>query len=130
MRLPALGALETAVMEHLWSQGSGDVKSVHAALKARKITLNTVQSTLRRLFDKQLLRRDKVSHAHVYSPRLTRQEYQRRMLADVVGDVLRGEADAALAAFVELAAEVDEAHLHRLEQLVAARLQTRDRGAK
>jgi predicted transcriptional regulator len=130
MRLGALGELETAVMEHLWARGAGDVKSVHHALKSRRITLNTVQSTLRRLFDKPLLRRDKVSHAHVYSPRLTRQEYQRRMLADVVGDVLRGEADAALAAFVELAAEVDEGHLRTLEQLIAARLQARPGGGK
>jgi predicted transcriptional regulator len=119
-----LGELETAVMEHLWARGSGDVKSVHRALRARRITLNTIQSTLRRLYDKELLRRDKVSHAHIYSPRLTRHEYQRRMLADVVGDVLRGEADAALAAFVDLAAEVDEGHLRTLEQLIAARLRS------
>ncbi len=126
----ALGELETAVMEHLWKRGPCDVKSVHHALKARRITLNTVQSTLRRLFDKELLRRDKVSHAHVYSPRLTRQEYQRQMLVDVVGDVLRGEADAALAAFVDLAAEADEGHLRTLELLIAARLQTRSGEAK
>jgi predicted transcriptional regulator len=121
MRPGPLGALETAVMEHLWAEGSGDVKSVHAALEARRITVNTVQSTLRRLYDKELLRRDKISHAHVYTPRLTRQEYQRQVLAEVVGDVLRGEADAALSAFVDLAAEVDEAHLQKLEQLIAAR---------
>lgn len=124
-----LGALETAVMEHLWAQGSGDVKSVHAALAARRITVNTVQSTLRRLFDKQLLRREKISHAHVYSPRLTQQEYHRQVLAGVVGDVLRGQADAALSAFVDLAAEADEAHLRTLEQLIAARLQARPGGA-
>jgi predicted transcriptional regulator len=120
-----LGALETAVLEHLWNRGSGDVKSVHAALgKPRQITLNTIQSTLRRLYDKELLRRDKVSHAHVYSPRLTRQEYQRQLLAEVMGDVLRGEADAALSAFVDLAAEVDEAHLRTLEQMIATRLRS------
>jgi predicted transcriptional regulator len=125
MRANPLGALETAVLEHLWAQGSGDVKSVHAALgKPRQITLNTIQSTLRRLYDKELLQRDKVSHAHVYSPRLSRQEYQRQVLADVVGDVLRGEADAALSAFVDIAAQVDEAHLRTLEQMIAARLRT------
>lgn len=116
-------------MEHLWAQGSGDVKSVHAALKARRITVNTIQSTLRRLFDKGLLWREKISHAHIYSPRSTRQAYQRQVLAEVVGDVLRGEADAALSAFVDLAAEADEAHLRTLEQLIAVRLQTRTGGA-
>jgi predicted transcriptional regulator len=129
MRASPLGALEAAVMEHLWARGSGDVKSVHTALKARRITLNTVQSTLRRLFDKQLLRREKVSHAHIYSPRLTQPEYHRQVLADVVGDVLRGGADAALSAFVDLAAEADEAHLRTLEQLIATRLQARSGGA-
>ncbi len=111
-------------MEHLWAHGSGDVKSVHAALKARRITINTVQSTLRRLFDKQLLRREKISHAHVYSPRSTRQAYHRQVLAEVVGDVLRGEAGTALSAFVDLAAEADEAHLRTLEQLIATRLRS------
>jgi hypothetical protein len=51
------------------------------------------------------------------------------VLAEVVGDVLRGEADAALSAFVDLAAEADEAHLRTLEQLIAVRLQTRSGGA-
>jgi hypothetical protein len=53
VRPPLLGELETAVMNHLWSGGDGEAKAVHAALgKRRGITLNTLQSTLKRLFEK------------------------------------------------------------------------------
>ncbi|MCA9663890.1 MAG: BlaI/MecI/CopY family transcriptional regulator [Myxococcales bacterium] len=121
MRATTLGDLEAAVLEHLWDAGSGDVKSVHAALRARRITPNTIQSTLRRLFDKGLLERVKVSHAYVYSPRLDRRDFHRRVLEEAVGEVLSGEADVALAAFVDLVADTDEEHLRRLEELIAAK---------
>jgi predicted transcriptional regulator len=79
MRTPMLGELETAVMNHLWADGDGEAKAVHRALgKRRGITLNTIQSTLKRLFEKNLLVREKVSHAHVYRPSMTRTEFDGR----------------------------------------------------
>ena len=49
-RPPLLGDLETAVLEHLWAAEPADVKAVHGAIgKKRRITLNTVQSTMERL---------------------------------------------------------------------------------
>ena len=81
IRPPLLGELETAVMGHLWTAGEGDPKSVHAALgKRRGIGVNTVQSTLKRLFEKGLLDREKISHAHVYRPRVTREEFHGELL--------------------------------------------------
>src|SRR5689334_7057641 len=50
VRPPLLGDLESAVMNHLWAGGDGDAKAVHEKLGKRLgITLNTVQSTLKRL---------------------------------------------------------------------------------
>ena len=129
--LPQLGDLETAVMEHLWSEGEGDVKSVYTALgKRRGITLNTIQSTLKRLFEKGLLRREKVSHAHLYLPQLSRDEFKRGLVEDVVTRVLQGEAKVMAAAFVDLAERAGEAHLDELERLIAERRRTRSRGTK
>ena len=66
---PVLGALESSVLDYLWEHGGGTAKTVHAAVGRRRgITVNTVQSTLKRLYDKGLLTRKKVSHAHVYQP--------------------------------------------------------------
>jgi predicted transcriptional regulator len=121
-RIPSLGDLESAVLEHIWAGGPSDVKRLHAAVgKRRRITLNTVQSTMERLWRKGLLDREKVSHAYVYSARHTRAELCARMVEQVVGDVLRGEPATLLSAFVDLAARADQGNLDRLETLIAKR---------
>jgi len=117
-----LGDLESAVMSRLWVAGDGDAKAVHAALgKRRGITLNTIQSTMKRLFEKGLLVRDKVSHAHVYRPRITREEFHRGLLGELVGSMMQGQADALVSAFVDLTERAGPEHLARLEALVAER---------
>ena len=122
LRPPLLGELESAVMNHLWSGGDGEAKSVHMALgKRRGITLNTIQSTLKRLFEKGLLERDKVSHAHVYRTRVTREEFHRGLLGDLVGHLIHAQAEAVVSAFVDLAERAGPEHLARLEALVAER---------
>jgi predicted transcriptional regulator len=122
VRPPLLGELEAAVMSHIWSGGEGDAKAVHTSLgKRRGITLNTIQSTLKRLFEKQLLERDKVSHAHVYRARVSREDFHRGLLGDLVGGLMIGQAEAVVAAFVDLTERAGPEHLERLEALVAER---------
>jgi predicted transcriptional regulator len=126
--LPELGELETSVLEHLWSCGEGDAKSVHAALGRRRgITLNTIQSTLKRLFEKRLLQRDKVSHAHVYRPGIPREEFHRAALEGLVSGLMRGEASSLVAAFVDLTERAGPEHLARLEALGAERRRAKPR---
>jgi predicted transcriptional regulator len=109
-------------MNHLWLGHDSDAKEVHAARgKSRGITLNTIQSTLKRLFEKGLCARDKVSHAHVYRARVSREEFHRSLLREVVGDMMHGHADAVVSAFVDLAERAGPEHLARLESLVAER---------
>lgn len=131
VRPPLLGELETAVMERLWLDGEGDAKSLHAVLGRRRgITLNTVQSTVKRLFEKGLLARDKVSHAHVYRPRVSREEFHRDVIANVGEHLLRAEGDALLSAFVDVADRAGNGALERMEHLVAERLRERARRPK
>lgn len=121
-----LGQLESAVLEHLWSAGESDVKAVHVAIgRPRRITLNTVQSTLKRLHEKGLLLRRKVSHAYVYAPQVTREAYGRRMLDGVVAAVMGGEMEVMLSAFVDLTERAGPEQLRRLERLVEQRLRER-----
>lgn len=115
-------------MVHLWAGGDGDVKAVHAALgDARGITLNTIQSTLKRLFEKGLLARDKISHAHVYRPRVSREAFHRGLLGELVGGLMDRDGDAIVSAFVDLAEQAGPEHLERLEALVAERVRKRSR---
>jgi len=116
-----LGELELAVLEQLWRMDEGDAKAVHTKLKKRQITLNTVQSAMKRLHEKGLLHRSKVSHAFVYQPALTREAFHRDAVGEVVDALLHGEADAMVAAFVGVAERAGGDTLAQLEALIAER---------
>jgi predicted transcriptional regulator len=127
LKRPYLGELEMAVLEHLWSHGEFDPKGVYSALgKSRGISHNTIQSTLERLFKKKLLARQKISHAYVYQVVVNRDELMGRMINDVVKTLSKNNTDGMLAAFVDIAARTDEAHLDRLEQLINKYRSNRD----
>jgi predicted transcriptional regulator len=128
VRPPLLGELENAVMSHLWKGGDGEAKAVHAALgKRRGITLNTIQSTLKRLFEKGLLERDKVSHAHVYRARVSREEFHRGLIGELVQSLLHQHADSVVTAFVDVAERAGPETLDKLEALIAQRRRAREK---
>ena len=117
-----LGELESAVLEHLWSQGAEDVKSVHRALGLRRgIKLNTVQSTMDRLFRKGLLAREKVSHAYVYRADVSREQLSTRVIGEVVDQLSGGQPNVMLSAFVSLAEQQGDDAMAQLEALIAQR---------
>lgn len=119
---PYLGELEPLVLEELWAQGACDAKTMHRRIGDRRgIAHNTVQSTLERLFLKELLSREKVSHAFVYAPLVRREQLMERLIGEVVETFSAGRPEPMLAAFVDLAARVDDENLARLERLIAER---------
>jgi predicted transcriptional regulator len=127
-RSEVLGALEAAIMAHVWDTGPCDVKAAYDAVgRARGITLNTVQSTMERLGRKGLLDRRKVSHAYVYSARVSREGFGARIVRDVVQRFLGGRPAPMLAAFVDLAARAGDDELERLERLIAEHRDQRGR---
>jgi predicted transcriptional regulator len=125
--LPRLGALEAAVLEHLWSGGESDVIRAHAAIgRQRGISLNTVGSALERLHRKGLVSRVKVSHAYRYSATMSRDDFRVRRLAEAAGGIRALASDGVLAAFVDLVADTDREALDRLEELIDARRTERE----
>jgi predicted transcriptional regulator len=117
-----LGELELAVLDRLWESGGADAKAVHGKLGRRRgIGLNTVQSAMKRLHEKGLLRRTKVSHAFVYEPALSREDFHREAVDEVVQALLHGEADAMVAAFTDVAERAGDDTLAQLEHLIAER---------
>ena len=121
MQLPALGELETAVLEYLWAHGTVEAKDVQRDLGVgRNITLNTIQSTVERLHRKRLLIRERVGHAYRYAPAISRDEFRAHAIANVAGELRGAEGAGVIAAFVELATKADRKNLERLEAVVAA----------
>lgn len=115
-----LGELEFALLEHIWSHGGCDVKVAHRAVGApREITLNTVQSAMKRLWEKALLKRKKEGHAYVYSAAVNRRELTEMMVGQLVDQVAGSRMDVALQAFVSLAHRAGTDTLDTLEELIA-----------
>jgi predicted transcriptional regulator len=125
LRLPdlALGELEREVLEILWTEGPQNPGEVHDRVGApRGISVNTVSSALKRLVQKGLLERDKVSHAYVYRTVVSRADLQRSLIGAIASQFGEGSDSGFLAAFVDLAHAQGEDTLRELEQMIAARL--------
>lgn len=118
-----LGDLEMQVLEQLWALGSGDVRAVHQAIAAhREVHSNTVQSAMERLFRKGLLEREKIAHAYVYHPRISREDLAARLIEETLGRMSPSKPLPLLAAFVDLSLQgQDLGTLEELERLVAER---------
>lgn len=129
LRFPnlALGALEVEVLDILWTHGALQPNAVHEHIgEGKDITIKTVASALKRLYEKELLSREKISHAYVYKPAVDRASLQRQLIGTITSHFDSAESPSFLSAFVDLAEEHGEDALRQLEQMIAARLQHRE----
>ena len=111
-------------MEVVWSQGweGFTVTDVHEHLAAqREIAYTTVMTTLSRLYDKELLSREKDGRRYIYQARMTRSEFIEAMTREVLSSLPPVGQETAVALLVERVAEADEAELAHLEALIRKR---------
>ncbi|GAB3314717.1 hypothetical protein GCM10027428_15900 [Haliea atlantica] len=119
--MPVLGALEVTVLELVWAQPGISAKQVHETVgRERGVTLNTVQSTLDRLYRKALLEREKVSHAFRYRARVQRETLVAGMISALLGR-FTDDNPSTVAAFVEATEQLDEDVVLALESELRAR---------
>src|SRR5438309_10042200 len=103
----ALGQLERQVLNEAWRRGEVRVRDVFAVFE-EKIAYTTLMTTLDRLFKKRLLDRRKDGRAFLYSPAVSRQEFDRGIREDVIDGLLSGaEVGPILACIVETVSEND-----------------------
>jgi len=114
-----LGELEKLVLQHIWNAGEVDAKQVHAHFrKTRGGTLNTIQSTLDRLFKKGVLSREKQGHAFLYQAAINRSAFIGQLISDITSDFGSEKDNPLLAAFSSLSSELDSDQLDELERLI------------
>ena len=118
----ALGRLEIAVLDQLWSSGAADVRAVHAAVGvARGISPNTVHSALERLVRKGLAERRKQGRAYRYRALVSRQQWMARGLERLASEIPGTRAETLIAAFVDMTERAGETQLADLERQVRER---------
>ncbi|MFW0778584.1 MAG: BlaI/MecI/CopY family transcriptional regulator [Rickettsiales bacterium] len=124
-----LGDLEKRVLQYLWQVPEATAKQAYAVLtEAEGGTLNTIQSTLDRLYKKQLLSRQKQGHAFYYRARVDREALIAQLIRDVTGDFVSDGEDSLIAAFSSVSADLDDEKLSQLEALIRQQRQQRERG--
>lgn len=123
-----LGDLEKRVLRYLWSSPGVDAKRVHADLtKSHGGSLNTVQSTLDRLFKKGLLSRTKRSHAYLYYAKIDRRELIASLVQNVACDFVADGENGLVAAFASMSDGLSDLELAQLEMLIDQERRRRSR---
>lgn len=114
-----LGNLEKMVLQYLWDNGSADAKQVHRYFeKLRGGSLNTIQSTLDRLFKKGVLVREKQGHAFQYRSAVKREQFIGQLINDIAEDFSISGENSLLAAFASMSSSLDVDQLDELERLI------------
>jgi predicted transcriptional regulator len=116
----ALGKLERQVLDETWSRREVSVRDMFLAFEER-IAYTTLMTTLDRLYKKRLLGRRKDGRAFLYSPALTREEFENGIREDVIDGLLGQGAEAVqpvLACIVDTVSERDRELLDELDRLV------------
>ena len=124
-----LGVLEREVMTLMWLCSEATVREVHQALGETR-AYTTVMTTLDRLYKKGLLARRKSRRAFLYSPWVTREEFEQGVAEDVFAELLSrtdGGAEPLLARLVEVVGERDRELLDDLDRLVRRKKQELER---
>jgi predicted transcriptional regulator len=130
--METLGPLEAMLMEILWARGASTVRDV-APLLDRPLAYTTVMTTLDRLYKKGFLDRRKCERAFIYSPRLSRPEWERKRAGDLLAGFLAGprpSGDLLISCLVDAAGQYDGALLDDLERQIKRKRRELSRGGK
>ena len=120
----ALFDLEADIMDLVWARGweHFSVRDVHDVLgEENGLAYTTVMTTVKRLFDKDLLSRTKEGRKYVYAPNQTRAEFYRKVAGQVMESFPVEGRSTAMSLLVEQISEADGSTLDELEALIDSR---------
>ena len=116
----ALGKLERQVLDEAWQHKEISVRDVFVAF-GEQVAYTTLMTTLDRLYKKKLLERRKDRRAFLYSPAVSREEFEHGIREDVIYSLLGVGVDGiepVLACIVDTVSARDRELLDELDRLV------------
>ena len=116
-----LGELEAEVMEIIWQRGACTARVVHEQFQqtSHPLAYSTVKTVLERLSEKRLLLRQKVEHAYVYRPALSKAEFTTHAMQRIVDSLLDSFAEPVVDHFLDRFDHATPEQRSRLAHLVA-----------
>lgn len=120
----ALFDLEAEIMEIVWEEAWPFfcVSDVHDILQERReVAYTTIMTTISRLFEKEILVRQKEGRKYVYQPAMTRSAFISMMTKEVLNGLPPVGQETAIAFLVDHVSGANEEELDRLEALIRER---------
>lgn len=106
----ALGALQSRLMEHLWSNGPDSLTAIARDLDAKApVAYTTISTELTRLSEKGLVKKTGQHRETRYAASLSREQFVDRVVGDVISGLFDAHGQAAIHGFVEAIADDDAA---------------------
>lgn len=117
----ALGALQSRLMEHLWSNGPDSLAAIARVLdEVAPVAYTTISTELTRLLEKGLVKKTGLHRETRYAASMSREQFVDRVVGDVMAGLFDAHGQAAIHGFVEAIAG-DEAALETTLQLLRNR---------
>lgn len=84
---------ELAILQVLWERGPSTVRQIQDVLESERGTgYTTTLKLMQIMFEKGLLKRDDAQRSHIYSPAVSRQKTQRRIVGELLEQAFGGSA--------------------------------------
>ena len=122
--LPRPTDSELAILRVLWEHGPSTVRHVHGVLAGTRETGYTTTLKLMQIMaEKGLVTRDESARTHVYAARLTQDQTQRQLVADLLDRAFGGRS-AALVMHALSAQPASPDELQEIRKLIEQHKQT------
>jgi len=120
-----LGPLETKIMQIVWREKSTTVKLVHRRLQDNPeqsdIAYTTVMTTMTRLAEKGILNRRRDGLAYVYTPAVTKDDFESMMVQRVLDGLMDDYEDETIDYVLNHLVQHDPQRLLRLQSEIKLR---------
>src|SRR3984885_2130166 len=120
----ALTEVELELMAIIWDLGECTVKDVQSTLpKERQLAYTSVATIMKILENKKILRSQKKEKAHVFSPLLSRTEYENASLRHLADHVFKGNPTSMVVRLLN-EADLSSEELKAIKDILNERLKT------
>ncbi|NOK63459.1 MAG: BlaI/MecI/CopY family transcriptional regulator [Chloroflexi bacterium AL-N10] len=119
--IKVLGPLETEIMQNLWENSKGTVRSVHRVLSERRsLAYTTVLTCMQRLTKKGLLIQtpSETGPAYIYTPAISMPDFHKLVVQQVLTSLLEDYGELVITYIVEYLGRHDPSGLSRLHELL------------
>jgi len=102
MKQTSLGELEQQIMDIVWEQKNCSARDVLTKIERdKKLAYTTIATILQRLHDKGLLTRKESRAGHIYSPKVSRENYTKNVAKSFLKNFINSFGDTAIASFAD-----------------------------